>query len=182
VVNWDTWNHIWSHFGFIAHLLFWGGSQEILTGPQTSPITTAQSYKFPFHYPFCFYKAIAAITAAPIIPAPALKPLPALEVAVAAAEDEAFEAADEATVLAGAVLDEMAAVVAEPEEMAVVTADDALVTTEAAEELAVDATDAVLDGAEVAVLEPPLARAIEQISLVTLVVAVWELSAHLSYP
>lgn len=116
------------------------------------------------------------MTAAPIIPAPTLKPLPALEVAVATAEDEAFEAADEAAdeaaVLAGAVFDEMAAVVAEPEEMAVVTADDALVTTEAAEELAVDAADAVLDGVEAAVLEPPLARAIEHISLVTLVVAV----------
>jgi hypothetical protein len=151
---------------------FEAAAKEIPTGPQTSPITTAQSYKFPFHYPFGFHKAIAAMTAAPIIPAPTLKPLPALEVAVAGAEDDAFEAADEATVLAGAVLDEMAAVVAEPEEMAVVTADDALVTTEAAEEPAVDATDAVLDGAEVAVLEPPLARAIEQISLVTLVVAV----------
>jgi hypothetical protein len=126
------------------------------------------------------------MTAAPIIPAPTLKPLPALEVALAGAEDEAFEAADEAAdeaaVVAGAVLDEMAAVVVVPEEMVVVTADDALVTAEAAEELAVDAADAVLDGVEAAVVEAPLARAIEQISLVTLVVAVGELSVRLSYP
>jgi hypothetical protein len=141
---------------------------------QSSPITTAQSYKFTFHHPPHFYKATAAMTAAPIIPAPTLKPLPAFFVAVAGAEVEATEVGDEAAVVAGAVLD---AIVPEPlEDTGVVAADDALEATEAteerAEEMADDAADAAVDAAEAALVEAPLARAIEQISLVTLVVAV----------
>jgi hypothetical protein len=137
---------------------------------QPSPITTAQSYKF-FHLSFLFYKAMAAMTAAPIIPAPTLKPLPALVVAVAGAEDEAFEAADEAEL--AAVVDAVAAAV--PVAVAVTAddpADDTLDATEAVEEAEDDTADAAVDAAEVALVEAPLAVAIEQISLVTLVVAV----------
>jgi hypothetical protein len=120
-----------------------------------------------------YYKAIAAITAAPIIPAPTLKPFPALLVAVAGFEVE------EAGVVAGAAVD---AVVAEDTEAvadtAVAVADDALEATETADETAEDETEeavdaeVAVDAAVVALVEAPLARAIEQISLVTLVVAV----------
>lgn len=117
---------------------------------------------------------MAAMTAAPIIPAPTLKPLPALDVAVAGAEVEATEAADEAAVVAGTALDAMVAVpVGALEDMAVVIADDTLEATEAAEEAGDDAADAAVDATEAALLDGvPLARAIEQISSVTLVVAV----------
>jgi len=109
---------------------------------------------------------MAAMTAAPIIPAPTLKPLPALVVAVAGAEDEALEAADEAEVLAGA-LDDATVVAAVVEDAAVVAADDAtddpLAATEPADETAEDAADAALDAWDDAVLEAPFARAMEQI-------------------
>jgi hypothetical protein len=137
--------------------------------------------KFSLRYHFRFYKAIAAITAAPIIPAPTLKPLPALVVVAACAEVEAAGAADEAAVVAGALdameAEDMEALV----DMAVFTADDTLEATEAAEETADDATDAAVDAAEAALVEVPLARATEQISSVTLLVAVAETSASLVF-
>jgi len=117
-----------------------------------------------------FYKAIAAITAAPIIPAPTLKPLPALVVAVAGLEVEATEAADEVAVVAEAAVD--AEDTEALEDTAVVVADDALEATDATDETADDEAEVAVDAAVVALVEAPLARAIEQISLVTLVVAV----------
>jgi len=151
-----------------------GNQKESKRAAQSSPITTAQSYKFPFHYPFRFYKAMAAMTAAPIIPAPTLKPLPALDVAVEGAEVDATEAAEEAVVLAGVALDATVAEVVEaPEDTAVVVADDFLEAVEVAEEPAEVEADAAVDAAEDALLlGVPLARAIEQISLVILVVPV----------
>jgi hypothetical protein len=114
------------------------------------------------------------MTAAPIIPAPALKLLPALDVVLAGAEVEATEAADEGVEVAevaGVALDaELSGVL---EDSAVVTTDDTLDAAEVAEEPADDATDTAVDVTEAALLDGvPLARAIEQISVVTLLVAV----------
>ena len=99
----------------------------------------------------------------------------------ACAEVEAAGAADEAAVVAGALdameAEDMEALV----DMAVFTADDTLEATEAAEETADDATDAAVDAAEAALVEVPLARATEQISSVTLLVAVAETSASLVF-
>jgi hypothetical protein len=125
-----------------------------------------QSYKFPFHYPFCFYKAMAAMAAAPIIPAPTLKPLPAFFVTVAGAEVEATEDADEAALLAGTALDP--AVI----DVTGALADVAEVTTDEATEAAEETADATVDATEAGLVEAPLARAAEQISLATLLVAV----------
>jgi hypothetical protein len=148
-------------FEFISFPLliyyFEAATKESKQAAQSSPITTAQSYKFPFHYPFRFYKAMAAMTAAPIIPAPALKPLPAFFVAVAGAEVEATEDA----ALDPAVADVTGAL-----------ADVAAVTTDEATEVAEETADAAVDATEARLVEDPLARAAEQISVARLLVAV----------
>jgi hypothetical protein len=115
---------------------------------------------------FPFYKAMAAITAAPIIPAPTLKPLPALVVTVAGADEEAFEVdeEDDAVPAAAELVEDEAVVVAEAADETAEAADDvALETTEAAEEAADETADDALEAAEVAVLEAPPAVARAQI-------------------
>jgi hypothetical protein len=109
---------------------------------------------------------MAAMTAAPIIPAPTLKPLPTFFVTVAGAEIEATEDADEAVVLAGAVLDTAVA------DVTGALADVAAVTTDEATEVAEETADAAVDATEAGLVEVPLARAAEQISAATLLVAV----------
>lgn len=154
-------------FEFISFPLliyyFEAATKESKQAAQSSSITTAQSYKFPFHYPFRLYKAMAAMAAAPIIPAPTLKPLPAFFVAVAGAEVEATEDADEAAVTA---LDPAVA------DVTGALADVAAVTTDEATEVAEETADAAVDLTEAGLVEAPLARAAEQISVATLLVAV----------
>jgi catabolite regulation protein CreA len=109
---------------------------------------------------------MAAMAAAPIIPAPTLKPLPAFFVAVEGAEVEATEDADEAVVLAGTALDPVVV------DVTGTFADVATVTTDEATEVAEETADAAVDATEAGLVEVPLARAAEQISFATLLVAV----------
>jgi hypothetical protein len=140
-------------FQFIWLIYYFVGTMHradsrLQTNKMTRSNYASQSYNY--HSPSPFYKAMAAITAAPIIPAPTLKPLPALVVAVAGAEDEDFEAEDE---------DE-----AVPADDAAEAADEvALETAEAAEEAADETAEDALDAAEAAVLEAPPAVARAQI-------------------